>query len=69
MSPTPTPPSYSPRPRVVSKLDPFRDRISAQLLAEPSTPSQRLREMAVEIGYDGGRSNFDAFVREQRTRF
>lgn len=64
-----TPPSYSPRPAVASKLDPFRDWICAQLHAEPSVPSQRLREMAVELGYDGGRSIFDTFVREQRPRF
>jgi hypothetical protein len=31
--------------------------------------SQRLRELAGEIGYDGGRSIFDEFVREVRPRF
>lgn len=66
---SPTPPSYSPRPQVASKLDPFRDWICEQLDAEPSVASQRLREMAVELGYEGGRSIFDTFVREQRPRF
>ena len=66
---SPVPPAYSPRPEVSSKLDPFKDWICEQLDDEPSVPSQRLREMAVEIGYDGGRSIFDAFVREQRPRF
>lgn len=66
---SPVPPAYSPRPRVASKLDPFRDWICSQLAEDPATPSQRLREMAVEIGYEGGRSIFDTFVREQRPRF
>jgi len=62
------PPVYSARPQVASKLDSFEDWICAQLKAEPSVTSQRLREMAVELGYEGGRSIFDAFVREQRPR-
>jgi transcriptional regulator with XRE-family HTH domain len=64
-----TPPRYSPRPVVASKLDPFRDWIAGELAANPKIPSQRLREMAVEVGYDGGRSIFDSYVREQRPRF
>jgi transposase len=63
---SPTPPSYSRRPGVASKLDRFKGWVCAQLAAEPSVTSQRLREMAVELGYEGGRSIFDAFVREQR---
>ena len=66
---SPLPPAYSSRPLVASKLDPFREWICQQLLAEPSVPSQRLREMAVDLGYAGGRSIFDSFVREQRPRF
>lgn len=61
-----TPPGYSPRPAVVSKLEPFKGWICQELKAEPSVTSQRLREMAVERGYEGGRSIFDTFVREQR---
>lgn len=64
-----TPPRYSARPRVASKLDPFRAWICEQLAGDPRLPSQRLREMATEIGYEGGRSNFDAYVREVRPRF
>ena len=52
-----------------SKLDPFRDWICGQLQADPSIQSQRLRELASEIGYEGGKSIFDDFVREVRPRF
>ena len=37
--------------------------------ADPRIQSQRLREMAVEVGYRGGKSIFDDFVREVRPRF
>ena len=62
------PPRYS-RPASGSKVDPFRDWICEQLAAEPRIPSQRLRELATEMGYEGGRSIFDDFVREMRPRF
>jgi hypothetical protein len=39
------------------------------LQADPRIPSQRLREMAVELGYAGGKTIFDDFVREVRPRF
>jgi hypothetical protein len=42
-----------------SKLDPFEDWVCEQLRAEPTIQSQRLREMAVELGHQGGRSIFD----------
>ena len=64
-----TPPRYSRRPAVASKLDPFKAWICEQLAGDPRLPSQRLREMATEMGYEGGRSNFDAYVREVRPRF
>jgi transposase len=62
------PPKYS-RAASGSKLDPFKDWICEQLQADPSIQSQRLREMASEIGYLGGKSIFDDFVREVRPRF
>ena len=62
------PPTYS-RAVTVSKVDPFKDWICEQLAADPRIASQRLREMASEIGYVGGRSIFDEFVREVRPRF
>ena len=52
-----------------SKLDPFREWICEQLQADPSIQSLRLREMAVELGYEGGKTVFDDYVREVRPRF
>jgi hypothetical protein len=49
-----------------SKLDPFKDWICEQLQADPRIQSQRLRELATELGSPGGRSIFDDFVREVR---
>jgi transposase len=63
-----TPPRYS-RPPAASKLDPFKDWICEQLQAEPRMQSLRLREMAAELGYEGGKTIFDDFVREVRPRF
>src|SRR4051812_13713694 len=63
-----TPPSYS-RPAAVSKLDPFKEWICEQLRADPGMQSLRLREMASELGYRGGKTIFDDFVREVRPRF
>ena len=62
------PPKYERKP-VGSKLDPFRDWICEQLAVDPRIQSQRLREMASELGYEGGKSIFDDFVREVRPRF
>jgi transposase len=63
-----TPPRYSRAPGG-SKLDPFKDWICEQLRVEPSIPSLRLREMAAELGYAGGKTIFDDYVREIRPRF
>ncbi len=62
------PPRYA-RERTGSKLDPFKEWICAQLQADPSIQSLRLREMASELGYEGGKSIFDDYVREVRPRF
>jgi hypothetical protein len=62
------PPRYE-RVATGSKLDPFKDWICEQLREDPSIPSQRLREMAGELGYVGGKTVFDDFVREVRPRF
>jgi transposase len=63
-----TPPRYVRAP-AGSKLDPFRAWICDQVRADPSIPSLRLREMAAELGYDGGKTIFDDYVREVRPRF
>ena len=62
-----TPPEYRRAP-AGSKLDPFKDWICEQLAADPRIQSQRLREDATELGYLGGKSIFDDFVREVRPR-
>lgn len=62
------PPRYERAP-AGSKLDPFRDWICEQLREDPSIQSLRLREMATELGYQGGKSIFDDYVREVRPRF
>jgi transposase len=63
-----TPPRYR-RPPAASKLDPFKDWICEQLRVDPSIQSLRLREMAIELGYAGGKTIFDDYVREVRPRF
>ena len=55
------PPKYS-RPEAVSKVDPFKEWICEQLAVDPRIASQRLRELAGEIGYEGGKSIFDDYV-------
>jgi hypothetical protein len=62
------PPRYE-RPVAGSKLDPFKEWICEQLQADPTIQSLRLREMAIELGYQGGKSIFDDYVREVRPRF
>lgn len=62
------PPKYR-RERTGSKLDPFKGWICEQLQADPSLESLRLREMASDLGYDGGKTIFDNYVREVRPRF
>ena len=52
------PPRYA-RSVSGSKLDPFKEWICEQLQADPSIQSLRLREMATEFGYRGGKSIFD----------
>ena len=63
-----TPPEYSRAP-AGSKLDPFRDWICEQLRGDPTIQSLRLREMAAALGYEGGKTIFDDYVREVRPRF
>jgi hypothetical protein len=36
---------------------------------DPTIESRRLREMAAELGYEGSKTVFDAYVREVRPRF
>jgi Mu transposase, C-terminal domain len=43
--------------------------LRAAARSDPSMQSLRLREMATELGYGGGKTIFDDFVREVRPRF
>jgi hypothetical protein len=63
-----TPPKYSRAP-AASKLDPLKEWICKQLQGDPSIQSLRLREMAAELGYEGGKTIFDDYVRKVRPRF
>jgi transposase len=65
---TDAPPRYVRAP-AGSKLDPFKEWICEQLREDPTIQSLRLREMAVEFGYEGGKTVFDDYVREVRPRF
>jgi hypothetical protein len=62
------PPRYR-RVSGASKLDPLKPWIEEQLRADPGIPSKRLRELAEELGYEGGQTIFDDHVREVRPRF
>ena len=62
------PPVYRRAP-AGSTLDPFRDWIEERLRADPRIPSMRLRELAAELGYAGGKTIFDDLVREVRPRY
>jgi hypothetical protein len=63
-----TPPRYA-RKTTGSKLDAFKEWICEQLQADPTIQAQRLREMATELGYEGGKTIFDDYVREVRPRY
>jgi transposase len=62
------PPRYERAP-VPSKLDPFKPWLEEQLRVDPELPSKRLRELAEELGYRGGKTIFDDWVREVRPRY
>src|SRR5271157_6565656 len=62
------PPSYerSSRP---SKLDPFKDEIHELLRQDPKLPGVRVRELIEPLGFDGGKSIVDDYLREVRPLF
>jgi hypothetical protein len=59
------PPRYE-RPLRPSKLDPFKDEIRGLLLADARIPGKRIRELIEELGYSGGKTILDDYVREVR---
>ena len=63
-----TAPKYS-RPSLVSKLDPFKDEIHRLLKKDPRMPGQRVRELIAPLGFDGGKTIVDDYLREVRPLF
>lgn len=66
---TPEPPSYGPRRRRPSKLDPFRAEIERLLADEPGLSGVRVREEIEGLGYAGSKTILDDLLREIRPRF
>jgi transposase len=59
------PPRYERRPRP-SKLDPFREEIHRLLGEDGELPGQVIRERITELGYRGGKTILDDYLREVR---
>lgn len=62
------PPRYR-RPPRPSKLDPFHDEIDRLLRSDPRLPGKRIRELIEELGYEGGKTILDDYLRELRPRY
>lgn len=62
------PSSYA-RPSRGSKLDRFKDRVHELLREDPEIESQRIRELLIEQGYEGGKTIVDEYVRGVRPFF
>ena len=52
-----------------SKLDQFKDEIHRLLKQEPEMPGQRVRELIEPLGFDGGKTIVDDYLREVRPLF
>lgn len=65
---SPVPPRYRRAP-AGSKLDPFKDEICRLLKAEPALPGQRVRELIEPLGFVGGKTIVDDYLREVRPLF
>ena len=63
-----TAPKYS-RPAAGSKLDPFKDEIHRLLKADAKLTGQRIRELIAPLGFDGGKTIVDDYLREVRPLF
>lgn len=59
------PPRYK-RKSASSKLDPYKPEIQRLLRNESDLTSQRIRELIVDLGYEGGKTICDDYVRELR---
>jgi len=65
---SPAPPVYR-RERAGSKLDPFKDEIHRLLASDAGLTGQRVRELIVPLGFDGGKTIVDDYLREVRSFF
>jgi transposase len=63
-----TPPKYE-RAATGSKLDPFKEEIHRLLKADPRLPGQRVRELIVPLGFAGGKTIVDDYLRQVRPLF
>jgi transposase len=52
-----------------SKLDPFKDEIHRLLGVDPKLPGQRVRELIAQLGFEGGKTIVDDYLREMRPVF
>jgi transposase len=62
------PPVYR-RASTGSKLDPFKGEIHRLLGQDPRLPGQRVRELIAPLGFDGGKTIVDDYLREVRPLF
>jgi transposase len=62
------PPRYE-RAATGSKLDPFKDEIHRLLGLDAGLPGQRVRELIAPLGFDGGKTIVDDYLREVRPLF
>jgi transposase len=62
------PPRYE-RERRPSKLEPFKGEIHELLRADPKLPGVRVRELIAPLGFDGGKTIVDDYLREVRPLF
>jgi transposase len=63
-----TPPEYV-RAAAGSKLDAFKEEIHRLLRRDPELPGQRIRELIAPLGFDGGKTIVDDYLREVRPLF
>jgi len=62
------PPAYR-RAKAPSKIDPFKEEIERLLRSDHRIPGTRIRELIAEVGYEGGKTILDDYLREVRPRF
>ena len=59
---SPEPPSYGPRPRRASKLDPYRAEVERLLAGDPTLSGVRVREEIEALGYEGSKTILDELL-------